>query len=678
MKLFNISLISMAVASAIYANESINLDKIMVKSWAIKTEATNIYGQELKSADLAEALTKISPSITIQRRSGIANDIILRGQRKDNINILYDGGKIYGACPNRMDPPISHIITGNIEDATIIEGPFDVENFGTLSGAVKLTSRKPSQHFHGNINLNIGKWGYKKASAFVSGGNEKVRLLIGASTQESNQYKDGNGNTLAEQLELANKNSKVNYKDKYKDMKAYNKSSFMIKAYINLTKNQELRLSYTGNRSKNVLYPSTPMDAIKDNSDLYSIDYIVKNLGKYSDKLELKYYNSYTYHPMTNQFRKMSNNPMMGAMANVTKSRIYGLKLKNSFHIDNTKYEIGLDTSKRSWDGRYYKKYTSKHPIALNKSLPNVKTVNFGIFATAQKSVGKFDIKGGLRFDHTKIEPSKLISGKIDKSKKYNDLSGYLFTYYNLNSHIKYFAGIGKSIRVPDAKESHFRGKPTMSNKDGKLIGNPNLKETKNYELDLGLEANYNKFTFKGKLFYSMLKDFIVYNATQKQYQNVDAKIYGLELGGTYFATNSLYFDYGLTYQRGKKDHPLAKQTDKDLPSIPPLKANFGINYDFDDSLSFKAEIIASSAWKHYDSDNGEQRIAGWVTCNIKATKRFKNGIILTAGVDNLFNKKYAISNTYKDLTLISGADGKVMKLNEPGRYVYLNVSYKF
>ncbi|WP_293815956.1 TonB-dependent receptor plug domain-containing protein, partial [Thiolapillus sp.] len=93
------------------------------------TRLNDISGKEVKSADLAEALAKKSASVSLVRRSGIANDIILRGQKKDNINILIDGGKIYGACPNRMDPPTSHILTNNIESVEITEGPYDVENF---------------------------------------------------------------------------------------------------------------------------------------------------------------------------------------------------------------------------------------------------------------------------------------------------------------------------------------------------------------------------------------------------------------------------------------------------------------------------------------------------------------------------------------------------------------------
>ena len=677
MKFYTTVAISVLAASYLSATDVVNLGKVTVKSSAIKTEVTNVSGEDLKSADLAEALTKSVPGITIQRRSGIANDIILRGQRKDDINIIVDDGKIYGACPNRMDPPTSHVITNNIKDVEVIEGPYDVEDFGTLSGVVKVTTNQPTKNLHGSINLNAGSWGYKKASAFVSGGNDKVKVLLGASTENSDQYKDGNGNTLAEQLKLANPTSPMNYKTNEFDRDAYKKTSFMGKVYIDVADNQKLEIGYTGNRSDNVLYPSTPMDAIYDNSDLYNVKYAIDSLGKYSDKLSFEYYYSKVDHPMTTQYRLMSGGAA-GTVANIMKSSIYGGKIKNNFHIDDVKIEYGVSASKRNWDGRYYKQYTSANPIALNKSIPDVDTKNIGFYAKAKKSFGLFDIESGLRYDYTQIEPGTLDSGTVDSSKDYNDLSGYIFSYYRLNDELKLFFGAGKSIRVPDGKESHDRGKDITGATDGPLIGNPNLKETKNHEADFGIEGNYDSATLKAKVFYSKLKDFIVYNATANQYQNTDAKIYGFELSGTYFATDSIYFDYGVAYQRGKKDHPLVGQTNTNLPSIPPIKANLAVNYDYDDSLSLKAEVITSGKWSKYDSDNGEQQIDSWGVINLKASKDFAKGFSVTIGVDNIFDKAYAISNTYKDLTLVSGSTGDVMLLNEPGRYAYINLAYKF
>ena len=38
------------------------------------------------------------------RKGAIANDTLMRGLGHDNLNILVDGGRIYGACPSSMDP----------------------------------------------------------------------------------------------------------------------------------------------------------------------------------------------------------------------------------------------------------------------------------------------------------------------------------------------------------------------------------------------------------------------------------------------------------------------------------------------------------------------------------------------------------------------------------------------
>ncbi len=241
----------------------------------------------MKSADLAEALTKKVPSISIVRRSGIANDIILRGQKKDNINILIDNAKIYGACPNRMDPPTSHILTNNIDSIEITEGPYDVENFGTLSGAVKITTKKPAEGFGGEFSLNVGSWGYKKGALTLNGGTDKVRALVSVSAETSEQYEDGDGNTFPEQIEnFLGSTTPRNYKDEYKDMDAYDKKTFMGKLYVDITEDQELALSYTANRSDDILYPNTPMDALYDDSDIIDIDYSIKNLGNFSKELE--------------------------------------------------------------------------------------------------------------------------------------------------------------------------------------------------------------------------------------------------------------------------------------------------------------------------------------------------------------------------------------------------------
>jgi iron complex outermembrane receptor protein len=243
---------------------------------------SNVSNEDVKSADLAEALYKEVPSINLIRRSGIANDITLRGQKRDNIVVTMDDSKVCGACPNRMDPPTSHIVTANINSVKVSEGPYDVEEFGNLSGSVKVTMKKPTKKLKGNVESTIGSFGYRKVGASVSGGNDKVRLLLTGSYENSEQYKDGSGNTVSKQIDKAVTGTKFagyKFQDRYKDMDAYTKKTAMAKVYVDVNDKQDMQLSYTANRSDDVLYGNSKMDAIYDNSDIINFKYTIRDLN---------------------------------------------------------------------------------------------------------------------------------------------------------------------------------------------------------------------------------------------------------------------------------------------------------------------------------------------------------------------------------------------------------------
>ena len=674
LKTLTLAISALLTAQPLWAEET-ELPEITVEA----TKLSDVSGEEVKSADLAEALTKKVPNISIVRRSGIANDIILRGQKKDNINILIDDAKIYGACPNRMDPPTSHILTNNIEGIEITEGPYDVENFGTLSGAVKITTKKPEKGLGGEVSVNVGSWGYRKGALTLNGGNDRVRALVSVSGETSEQYEDGDGNSFAEQIDNAlGTDSAQNYKDIYRDMDAYEKKTFMGKVYVDVTENQELALSYTANRSDDILYPNTPMDALYDDSDIINLDYTLKDLGSYSKALEFQYYLSKVEHPMSTYYRISSSVPPLPTVTNSDNERISklttrteGFKVKNSFDLNTTaELKYGVDYSKRNWDGKYEIKAM---PMVNRKSIDDVDTENKAVFAELDKDFNDFNLRVGARYDDTSIEPADS-SGL--PSNDYNAFSGFAFGTYQLTSSAKLFGGVGRASRVPDARELYF------VHMNGTEIGNPDLDQTTNTEIDFGMENRFANLNVKTKLFYSWLKDYIYYRdnpgMTPDEFVNIDATIYGLDIGGTYFATDDVYVDFGLAYLRGQKDEPLVGQTDKDLAEIPPMKLNLALNYDYMTNSSARLEMIAAKGWNNYDGDNGEQHIGGYAVVNLKLKHQLSRSFEFTAGIDNLFDRTYAVSNTYKDLTLLSGLDGEVMLLNEPGRYYYLNGTYKF
>ena len=144
-------------------------------------------------------------------------------------------------------------------------------------------------------------------------------------------------------------------------------------------------------------------------------------------------------------------------------------------------------------------------------------------------------------------------------------------------------------------------------------------------------------------------------------------------MSGFYYFTDEVSFDYGLAYQRGKKD---GNYEDKDLAEIPPLKANFAVNYIKGDA-KFTTQVVAVDSWDSYDSNSDEQKLGGYAVVNTKYNNKLTKNIGFTLGVDNIFDKTYTSTNTYRDITYIATGDTTQL-LNDPGRYFYANLKYSF
>ncbi|WP_295022893.1 TonB-dependent receptor [Sulfurimonas sp.] len=656
--------LSLVVAAILGASET-KLEKIAIES----TVVTEVSQNAQVSADLASALSSSVPSIDMSRRSGIANDVFIRGQKRDNISVDVDGTKIYGACVNRMDPPVSHILANQINEVEVIEGPYDVENFGTLSGGLKIKTKKPTKELHGEVDFGLGSWGYKKIGATGSGGTDTIRALISASYETSDQYEDGNGNTLAEQIDKAvikgSAPAATKFQPKYKDIEAYTKKSVMSKIFVKTLEDQEIRLSYTGNRSDGVLYANSKMDAAYDDSNIYSIEYNIDNVANGYKNINIQYYYSDVDHPMDTKYR------VSGATnysTNHLKTSMQGVKLKNSFDIDSYKLLLGLDGSKRTWEGEKYSTAVATGIITpMGVSLTHTETDNRAIFAKLEKSFGDLKIETGARYDSTDITPDDVAK----HSNSYDAFSANILATYSINQQNRIFAGFGSAARVPDARELY----PIVDT----ITGNQELKQTKNREIDLGYEASYDSFNFKIKTFYSMLEDYIYLRktgATTYTFENIDAAVYGAELSSSYFATDKLNINLNASYKRGKKESS-ASQPDSDLADMAPLRGKIGINYEYMNNSTATLEMQASARWNNIDSTNGEQELAGWNIYNAKIKHAIDKHTELSVGVNNLLNKTYIQSNSYVDLILLSSG-GPTMLLNEPGRYFYTNLTFKF
>ena len=670
--------LSLIAVSTIYAAE-VQLEQISVES----TLLTEVSQKAQTSADLAQALSTSVPSIDMNRRSAIANDVYIRGQKRDNISIEVDGTKVCGACPNRMDPPVSHILANQIDSIEVIEGPYDVTNFGTMSGGLKIHTKKPSKDFHGELNVGVGSWEYRKLGATLSGGNDTVRVLVSASTESSDQYEDGNGDTMAQQVKnnaIANPTDMgaqgAQYQAQYEDKAAYNKMSVMTKAFVTITDDQELRLGYTANRSDDILYPNSKMDAIYDDSNIYSVEYNIDNIADGYENINIQYYKSDVDHPMGTDYRKSSAPKDLPAkvMTNWLTTDMQGLKLKNNFNISTYNLLVGLDASERKWDGHYELNGMSQaKPFPEGrKSIDDSVTTNMSIFAKLDKTYGSLSFSLGARYDSTEVTTGS----DTEQDNDYNGINVNLITTYNFTKDNKIFLGFGQANRVPDARELYFRGSM------GNMMGTDDLEQVTNQEVDLGYEVATDMFKFKIKGFYSMLSDYIYIQKGVKvnAFQNIDATIYGTEVTASVYATDDITLDMGLSYKVGEKDEALEGQTDTDLADIAPLRASIEVNYEYMNNSIATLGLRASDKWDDIDSENGEQELDAWSVLDAKVKHSFNKNVQFTFGVNNILDETYQQSNTYADLILVSAGtgEGNVMLVNEPGRYFYTNLDFKF
>ncbi len=683
-----LSLLSLAAIASL-ASEPVMIQKITVEAIAPNVDKKSVNSDEMvkfsRQSDLGEMLSNTLPEVTMVRNSGVGNDIILRGFRKDNLNITIDDAKICGACPNRMDPPSMHISSSQIKTVEVQEGPFDVTQFGSLGGKINVVTKDPEKGVHTEVSATLGSYDYRKLSTTVEGGNDAVQALVGFSRETSGQYKDGNGKTLIEQTASLTNTAGQKYKPANKDMDAYSRNNYWAKIVTNIRDNQKLSLNYFGDRADDIMFPRYPMDAQVDDTDMFKAQYQLFNLGSFSEELKLEGYHSKVEHIMGTDFRvgATSATTTMVAPAEAT---IKGAKIENTLKLSGIKTSVGLDVSSRNWNATK----GSKINPAKNIMLPDVDTDNLALYATASKTISNIELSGGIRYDDTTITPKSSLRDGTNNTylstrhiKDYSDISANVMMRYNLSPMTNLFVGAGQSIRVPDAKELYVVTTNTMGTSNTNTAingGNQNLNETKNREIDVGAEHTFGNAHIKATVFYSDLKDYIyAYSTgtTTSTWANIDAKIYGGDVSTDYMINNEWRLESGVAYQKGsKKDPGEINNTDKDLAEIPPLKGRVALVMD--DSINYAmAEWIGASN-QSVDANNGEKEISGYGILNLKYGHDFNNGFSLTTGINNFFDRTYALNNSYIGNQLIGYNGTNPLVLNEPGMNIYTTLSYKF
>jgi iron complex outermembrane recepter protein len=620
--------------------------------------------------DLGEALNKVD-GVTFIRKGVIANDIELRGFNRDDLNVLIDGARIYGACPNRMDPASFHVDFAEIEQVTVLKGPFDVKNAGSLGGVVNAKTMSPEKGSHANLVTLFGSYKDINTAVNASHATDSLDVLFGYSYKYSLPYKDGNGDRITEVYPMASPNR---YLEDEQDEKAYSMNTYWTKLGLKPGRGRRMEIGYTRQEADDVIYPYLLMDAVYDNTNRLNGSYEIKNPSRYIEKATLQVYWNNIRHDMTDGRRASSlNQPAGYSMRTFAKTETYGGKFSFESGVGEGRVSYGTDYYMRKWDAK------TTFPTGTQDSIPDVSSSDIGIYAEYKDSLTeKLVLTIGGRFDHADIEAGKdrgvvyqPYYGTVDTEENDNFFSGNFQLLYTFYEGLEVFTGAGLSVRPPDPAERYFALVRPMTKPN--WVGNPDLDPAENREIDMGIKYRRGRFQGKASLYYSDVKDYItVVNVTgtggakpSRSYRNVDAMLYGGECTLQLALPCSFFLKGGLAYTWGEDD-----TLDIPLAEIPPLEANVAVRYDPEQWFA-ELEGVFSDKQDRVETFLQEVETSGWGAANFNAGMEFKQ-ITLGGFVQNIFDKRYYRHLSYQRDPFSSG-----IKIPEIGRSIGVTLSLK-
>lgn len=155
--------------------------------------------QPIPASDGADYL-KTVPGFNAIRNGGTNGDPVLRGMFGSRLNLLTNEGAMPGACPSRMDNPLSYVSPDTFDQLTVIKGPQTVLwGPGASAGTVRFSRDREvftERGVKGGGHLLFGDHGRNDQVADVTFGAPLGYARVSGNGSDSDDYRDGNGDPV--------------------------------------------------------------------------------------------------------------------------------------------------------------------------------------------------------------------------------------------------------------------------------------------------------------------------------------------------------------------------------------------------------------------------------------------------------------------------------------------------
>ncbi|WP_407536124.1 TonB-dependent receptor [Cetobacterium somerae] len=552
----------------------------------IPKNITVLTGEEITqrgAKTVAEALKLVS-SVIVKEMGGADAAFDIRGQgptAKSNVIVLVDGAPI-----NSIDLSgyqTSNIPVDNIERIEVIpSGGSVLYGDGAVGGTINIVTKAPeNKKNYGSLNSEIGSYGLKKQQiTYGTKIGEKLLVEVDYLKKEKDGYRDYSKDDL----------QSFGFRSRYKlndgELKfKYNYSKNDFKAPGALTKDEV-------NEDRTQSNPNAWRIDGKTEKNNFVGDY----LYNINSDLEFKLLGRYAHE---NYSSNGSN----------YKTEVKYLKpqLKYSY----------LDENYVVFGGDIYQGETRDFAYGNGKSEKN----SLGGFIINSSTIEKFRFTQGYRRQNIEYKGDRFVTRKFKEDAI--ELTGSYLYSDSGSTYVSYTKG----FRAPNTDEINA------------WAGEFNPQKTETYEI--GVKDFVGNTYISTSIFYIETENEIFYGVNKNDEFNKNRNLDGTsKRKGIEFSLEH-YFDK-LTISESITYMKTEFKEGKDIPGIPNIKGVLNFNYKFNEKLSM------NNSWEYYgksydsnDEANEREKIDSYLLSGLTFVYDFQDGLVINAGINNLFNEKY-------------------------------------
>lgn len=696
----NLNLLALGIAvanvsSMAYANNASPMEEVV--TWGTEVRASSIKIDEkamaIKQADHISDLLREIPGVDVGGAHSLNQRITIRSMDDKDLKISIDGA-------NQNTYMYHHM--GNLQIHADILKSVDVE-IGTnsvinggLGGAVRFETKdaeqllKDGQQFGGRAQASYGdNSGNSIAITGFGKITDNVDFLLYHNDVNKDNYEVGGGKIKdANGVEVPGTNGEV--KGLEGDVK-----DTLFKLGWDITDSQRIKLGYETYEDKGNYSYRPDMGLATDVAIGIALDAPLVWPTEFTrDTLTLNYEGEFgnTFvraslfdnqstlerdeSAWQNSTAVIRGTPASDSSAIITgDADNQGLNLLIETGLDNHTFTYGLEHVK--YDTRYQARYVFGANAGTTVSSSEEAT-NISLFIQDRiQLTDQLALIPGIRYDESDVD-----SATVDKS--YDDISGAFAVEYQVNDNLLLKASTTQLFKAPEVAEVFVgAGLGDTPNPDIKAETGTNTELSLAYE-DAVLGAD--KFAFGFTVFQTDIDDYIYDYAGRNFKDNVgDMELEGYEV---YFSYDIGNLKTLLTFSDAESDlNANADYASLDGARIDRQQGDtISLNIDYHvESLNLDLHwgilsVDDVSADLDLDGASLDNAKDGFTVHNVSARWQSEslNGLSLTVGVDNLFDKYYA-SQSSRTGTSFHPLFGQLYLLDyEPGRNMKLTVSYDF